>query len=235
MKRSVVLLLCAVLYNYVYAQQKNNGQLIAAFDKVLNEEFKINETGAVALVSRNGKIIYKKAFGMANLELNVPMNPDNIFRIGSITKQFTAVAILQLAEQGKLDIKDDIRKFIPGYPTQGNTITIEHLLTHTSGIQDFTAIKGNVNRSATDYTPKEMIDYFKDQPVRFAPGTRYEYSNLGYFLLGYIIEHITGKTYAQYVEENIFLPLGMKNSSYAGNSIVIKNRAAGYSRGGERN
>jgi CubicO group peptidase (beta-lactamase class C family) len=116
----------------------------------LNEQFKPGEPGATALVARNGQIIYKKAFGMANLELDVPMQPDNIFRIGSITKQFTAVAILQLMEQGKLNLQDEITKFIPEYPTQGNTITIEHLLTHTSGIQSYTGMP--------DYGEKMKVD-----------------------------------------------------------------------------
>ncbi|MBK8139885.1 MAG: beta-lactamase family protein [Chitinophagaceae bacterium] len=97
--------------------------------------YKSNETGATAIVSRKGQVIYKKAFGMADLELNVAMQPDMIFRIGSISKQFTGVAILQLAEKGKLSLQDDIKKFIPDYPTHGYTITVEHLLTHTSGIK----------------------------------------------------------------------------------------------------
>lgn len=232
MKKSIVIFaLCGFLFNAVNAQQKDSKQLSSAIDKVLEQQFKPNETGAVALVSRNGKIIYKRALGMANVELNVPMKIDNIFRIGSITKQFTAVAILQLVEKGKLNLQDEITKFIPDYPTQNNIITIDHLLTQTSGIQDFTTIKDNAKRGAIDYTPKEMINYFKDQPMRFAPGTRYEYSNSGYFLLGYIIEQVTGKTYGQYLEENIFIPLGMNNSSYASNSRIIKNRATGYTRG----
>ncbi len=232
MKKSIlILVLCVVFLNNANAQQKDAKQLSTAFDKVLEDQFKPNETGATALVSKKGKVIYKRAVGMANLELNVPMQYNNVFRIGSVTKQFTAVAILQLLEKGKLNLQDEITRFIPGYPTQGNKITIEHLLTHTSGIQDFTKIKDNAKRSAIDYTPQEMIDYFKDQPMRFAPGTKWEYSNSGYFLLGYIIEQITGKTYAQYLKENIFRPLGMNNSLYASDTHVIKNRASGYTRG----
>ena len=232
MKRIILIpALCVVFLNTSNAQQKDSKQLSTAFDKVLEQQFKPNETGATVLISKNGKIIYKRGIGMANLELNIPMQANNVFRIGSVTKQFTAVAILQLVEKGKLNLQDEITKFIPGYPMHGNKITIEHLLTHTSGIQDFTAIKGNANRSAIDYTPQEMIEYFKDQPMRFAPGTKWEYSNSGYFLLGYIIEHTTGKTYAQYLEENIFKPSGMNNSLYASDSRIIKHRAYGYTRG----
>ena len=116
MKKSSLLLALSLLLNHAFAQQKDDKQLFSEFDKMLSEQFKTNETGATALVSRNGQIIYKKAFGMANLEYNIPMQVDNIFRIGSITKQFTGVAILQLMEQGKLNLQDDITKFIPDFP-----------------------------------------------------------------------------------------------------------------------
>ncbi|HEY0579395.1 MAG TPA: serine hydrolase, partial [Candidatus Nitrosocosmicus sp.] len=232
MKRLITILaLFCVLFNTANSQQNNDKQLSSAFDKVVEEQFKVNETGVAVLVSRNGKIIYERAQGMANLELSVPMQTYTIFRIGSITKQFTAVAILQLMENGKLNLQDDITKYLPGYPTQGNTITIEHLLSHTSGIRDFTSIKDNEKRIAIDYTPNEIIDYFKGQPMRFAPGTKWEYSNSGYFLLGYIIEQISGKTYGQYLEENIFKPLGMRNSFYTDNGTIVKNRASGYTQG----
>lgn len=231
MKKQILILAFGLLFNLSYAQQINVEQVVKQFDKILSEQFKTNETGATALVSRNGQIIYKKAFGMANLELNVPMQVDNVFRIGSITKQFTAVAILQLVEQGKLNVKDEISKFIPDYPTQGNKITIEHLLTHTSGIQNYSGITDTGNRATLGFTPNEMIDFFKNLPMRFATGTKWEYSNSNYFLLGYIIEKISGKTYAEYLEENFFKPLGMTNSLYANDTKIIKNRAGAYTQG----
>ncbi|MGZ8558211.1 MAG: serine hydrolase [Chitinophagaceae bacterium] len=226
--KHALILVFGFLFNLTYAQQKNDKQLAIGFDKMLSEQFKINETGATALVARNGQIIYNKGFGMANLELNVPMQADHVFRIGSITKQFTAIAILQLMEQGKLNLQDEITRFIPEYPTQGYKITVEHLLTHTSGIQDFSRMKDSAKKITGDVTPSEMIDYFKNQPMRFAPGTKWEYSNSGYFLLGYIIEKITAKTYAEYLEENFFKPLCMTNSLYASNTKIIKNRVGTY-------
>jgi CubicO group peptidase (beta-lactamase class C family) len=213
-----------------FAQTIVDKQLTAKFDQLLSEQFKTGETGVAAIVSRKGQIIYKKAFGMANMELNIPMQPDNVFRIGSISKQFTAVAILQLMEQGKLNLQDDITKFIPDYPTHGHKITIEHLLTHTSGIQSYTGMKEFGTISRLDKTPEELIAFFKYQPMEFAPGTKWNYNNSGYFLLGYIIEKISGKTYPEYVEENIFKPLGMTNSYYGSDSRIIKNRAAAYSK-----
>jgi CubicO group peptidase (beta-lactamase class C family) len=231
MRKLTLLIAFAFLFNMAGAQQKDPGQLSAEFDKILTQHFKAGEPGATALVARNGQVIYKKAFGMSNIELEVPMQPDNIFRIGSITKQFTAVAILQLMEQGKLSLQDEITKFIPDYPTQGNKITIEHLLTHTSGIESYTRMKDYKDRMPIDMKPEEMIDHFKNEPMRFTPGTRWEYSNSGYFLLGYIIEKVTGKTYPEYLEENIFKPVGMSSSLYGSNSRIIKNRVGTYRAG----
>ena len=228
MKKKILFLNVCLLANLAFAQQKDDKQLFSEFDKMLSEQYKTNETGATALVARNGQIVYKKAFGMANLEYNIPMQVDNIFRIGSITKQFTAVAILQLMEQGKLNLQDDITKFIPDYPMHGHKITIEHLLTHTSGIQSLTAMKDFRERMILDLTPSELINYFKNQPMEFTPGTKWNYNNSGYILLGYIIEKISGKTYPQYLEENFFKPLDMTNSLYGNDSKIIKNRAGGY-------
>jgi CubicO group peptidase (beta-lactamase class C family) len=231
MKKATLLCLAALLFLASFAQQKDARQLTAAFDKILSEQFPANGPGATAIVSRKGQVLYHKALGKANMELNIPMQASNVFRIGSITKQFTAVAILQLAEQGKLNLQDEITKYFPDYPTQGNKITIEHLLTHTSGIRNYTSIKDYDKKLMQDMTPAEMVDYFKNQPMRFAPGTRWEYSNSGYFLLGQIIEKVSGKTYPDYLEEVFFKPLGMANSSYASDKKIIANRADGYTTG----
>ena len=141
------LLVLVLFVNTFSAQTTADKQLAAKCDQLLSEQFKASETGGTALIAKKGQIIYKKAFGMANLELNIPMQADNVFRIGSISKQFTAVAILQLMEQGKLGLQDDITKFISDYPTHGHKITIEHLLTHTSGIQSYTGMKDFENIS----------------------------------------------------------------------------------------
>lgn len=230
MNRSFILSLFLLLTctSACFAQNGVSKQLETTFDQLLSEQFKQDETGCAALVAQKGQVIYKKAFGMADLELNVPMQVDMVFRIGSITKQFTAVAILQLMEQGKLSLQDEITKFIPDYPTQGKTITIEHLLTHTSGIKSYTGMEkfGEIMRK--DMKPEELIALFKDEPMDFDPGTQYRYNNSAYFLLGYIIEKITGKTYPQYLEENFFKPLSMTNSYYGDDRKIIKNRAAGY-------
>ena len=186
-----------------------------------------NEPGGVFLITQKGKPIYKKAFGQANLELDVKLTPENVFQIGSMTKQFTSIAILMLEEQGKLNVNDAISKLIPDYPN-GDKITIHHLLTHTSGIKDFTKMKSLSEISQKEMTPKMMVDFFKDEKVDFAPGEKFEYNNSGYVVLGYIIELASGMSYEDFIQKNIFDKIGMKNSFYASDRKVIKNRAYGY-------
>ncbi len=197
-------------------------------DKLLQAQYKSGEPGATALVAKNGKVLYRKAFGNANLELDIPMKPEHVFEIGSITKQFTAVGILMLMEQGKVSPDDEITRFLPDYPTHGKKITVHHLLNHTSGIKSYTAM-GNLNDLARkDMTPKELIDYFKNEPMDFDPGEAYRYNNSGFIILGYIIEQLSGKTYEEFIEKNIFKPLGMTSSYYGSHTRIIKNRASGY-------
>jgi CubicO group peptidase (beta-lactamase class C family) len=198
------------------------------FDKMLTEQYSPDEPGATALVAIKGKVLYHKAFGMANLELGVPMEPDMIFEIGSITKQFTVVSILMLMEQGKLNLDDDITKFIEDYPTHGHHISIHHLLTHTSGIKSYTSMESWAPVWRKDFKPNELIDFFKNEPMDFAPGEEWRYNNSAYFILGYIIEKASDQTYEQFVETNIFEPLGMHSSLYGSNSEIIKKRAYGY-------
>jgi CubicO group peptidase (beta-lactamase class C family) len=214
----------ACLTNPLYSQHSEK-----EFDKILNEQNFDNSPGYAVLVGKNDQVIYRKAFGYANLELDVKLKPEHIFRIGSITKQFTAGAILKLEEEGKLSLKDEITKFIADYPTHGHTITIEHLLTHTSGIKSYTSMMSwDAEVRKKDFTPLQLIDYFKKEPMDFAPGDKFLYNNSGYVLLGYIIEKASGKTYEEYLKETFFTPLGMKNTSYDKSSLILKNRASGY-------
>ncbi|MCB2209241.1 MAG: beta-lactamase family protein [Bacteroidetes bacterium] len=202
-------------------------------DSVLKTVFKeTGGPGGVFLAAKDGEPIYKKAFGLANIELDVKMNPENVFQIGSMTKQFTAIAVMLLEEQGKIHVNDAISKYIPDYPN-GDQITIHHLLTHTSGIKDFTKMETIMSIAKKDPTPKELVDFFKDEPVDFIPGEKFDYNNSGYVVLGYIIELVSGKIYEDFIEKNIFEKLGMNNSRYASDREIIKRRAYGYHNRGD--
>ena len=223
LKSIVLCTLCVFFINTSKAQN-----LESKIDKVLNNQFKKNETGVAALVAKNGKVIYRKAFGKANLELDVNMTPNNVFEVGSITKQFTSVSILMLLEEGKLSLEDDITKFIPDYPTNGKKITVHHLLTHTSGIKSYTSMQEFGKVMTLDKSPLKFIDFFKKEPMDFNPGEKYKYNNSGYFILGYIIEKVSGLSYSKFLQERIFDKIDMKNSYFGSHTKLIKNRASGY-------
>jgi CubicO group peptidase (beta-lactamase class C family) len=206
---------------------------VGGFETILSSAYDPDGPGAAALVARGGEILFLGAAGMADLELGVPLAPDMVFEVGSITKQFTAAGIMMLAEGGKLSIADPITKHLPDYPAYGDGITIEHLLTHTSGIVSYTGIPGYMATKVTqDVTPTDLIAVFQDLPVEFAPGARWAYNNSGYILLGAIIEAASGMPYAEYVEQRIFEALGMRHAYYGSSSRIIPRRASGYD-GGE--
>ncbi|MBK9317251.1 MAG: serine hydrolase [Acidobacteria bacterium] len=237
LQRLILVLAVIVLMGYgpgISAQPAKdaNAATAAAIDELLSKSFKPGDPGAAAIVVKNGNVILRKGYGMANLELGIPIEPDMIFRIGSITKQFTAVATLMLVDQGKLSLTDEITKFIPDYPTQGHAITVEHLLTHTSGIKSYTGLPEWRPLWRKDVSLKEMIDLFKNKPMEFAPGESWNYNNSGYVLLGQIIEKASGQSYQDFIEKNIFAPLGMKQTFYDNTARVIPRRITGYSKSG---
>ncbi len=179
------------------------------------------------LAARGGRILLCKGYGMANYELDVPNAPQIKFRLGSITKQFTSLAILKLEEQGQLKVTDSLKTYFPDYP-QGEKITIHHLLTHTSGIPDMTGMPDYPKTMALPSAPLKTIERFKNLPLEFTPGEKFAYSNSGYILLGAIIEKVTGRSYEEYLRETILKPLGMDDTGYDHHEIVLKNRASGY-------
>lgn len=199
-------------------------------DELLTGVFKRDEPGAAVIVTRKGEPIFRRGYGLADMELKVPVQPDMVFRVGSVTKQFTAVAILMLEEQGKLSVTDPIAKFLPDYPTAGQTITIEHLLTHTSGIKSYTSMPEWLSKWRTDMSLGSLIDMFKNQPMDFKPDERWLYDNSGYILLGAIIEKASGESYEEFIEKKIFEPLGMKDSYYDRTERIIPKRVKGYQR-----
>jgi len=205
--------------------------LAIVINDTLTQTYKPSEPGASVVVVKDGKVIFRKGYGMANLELGVPVEPDMIFRLGSVTKQFTAVAILILAEQGKLSLDDEITKFLPDYPAKTQRVTVEQLLTHTSGIKSYTSLPEWLLIWRKDTELNDLICLFKDKPSDFAPGERWSYNNSGYVLLGAIIEKVSGQSYQDFVEKNIFQRLGMAHSFYDNTARVIPRRVTGYSKG----
>lgn len=184
------------------------------------------------LVAKEGKILFSKGYGNANEEYQIPNTPQTVFRLGSITKQFTAVAILQLQEQGMLNVHDPIAKYLPDYP-EGNRITIHHLLSHTSGIPSITDFPNLQEIQRHPSTPHQVIAYFKDLPLKFEPGTNCDYSDSGYIILGAIIEATTQAPYEEYIYHHFFHPLKMDATYYDHSRAIIPNRATGYERNGQ--
>lgn len=183
--------------------------------------------GVAVLIAKDGKVLYKKGFGYADVENNVPVTPETKFRIGSITKQFTASAILKLQEEGKLKVTDKLSKYFPDFP-RGDEVTLHHLLTHTSGIHSYTNKSDFIDRVTSPVTNEELLNYFKNDPYDFNPGEKYQYNNSGYFLLGYIIEKVSGKKYGQFLKEKFFDPIGMNNTGVHASTLTLTNEALGY-------
>src|ERR1043166_8675991 len=212
---------------YVLAQDK-----ASRMDQLITLYNKYGQFNGSVLVADNGKVVFEKGVGMANLEWNIPNTPDTKFRLGSITKQFTATLILQLVEQGKIKLDGKLIDYLPNYRKDtGAKVTIHNLLSHTSGIPSYTSLPGffqNVRRNP--FKVDDFIKKYASGDLEFEPGTKFVYDNSGYFLLGAIIEKVTGKPYEQVLKENIFDPLGMKNSGYDHWGTILSKRATGYSR-----
>ena len=184
--------------------------------------------GASVVVARQGHSILSESFGNADLELDVPMPADASFEIGSVTKQFTAAAILLLAEGGKLAIDDELTKYLPDYPTHNQRITIRHLLTHTSGIKGYTELPEFGDLMPLRKSPDTLVKLFSSKPLDFAPGENLVYNNSAYFLLGLIIEKVSGQTYADFVKASLFDKVGMSGSYYCSERAIRRHHAHGY-------
>lgn len=202
---------------------------IARMEEVIQSFVEKKQFMGSVLVARGNDILLDKGYGFANLEWNIRNSPKTKFRLGSITKQFTAASILLLQERGKLNLNDPVKKYMPDAPATWDKITIFNLLTHTAGIPSFTSFSEYASIEPFAKTPRQLVALFRDKPLDFEPGEKFNYSNSGYVLLGYLIEQISGQKYEQFVRENIFKPLGMTDSGYDSNATVIPNRASGYS------
>lgn len=214
------------------ANADGGANFVALADAYLNQKAEEHEFSGTALVAKQGKTLLAKGYGWANREHDIAHSVDTIFRLGSVTKQFTAMCILMLEEDGKLDVHDNICKYIKKCPDSWRDVTIHHLLNHTSGIPSFTEFKDNLQYERLPTTVAETIERFRDLPLEFAPGTKMSYSNSGYVLLGYLIELVSGESYEAFLQARVFKPLGMSRSGYDRPARIIKGRASGYSKDG---
>ena len=228
-RMSFALVLFCLLASFGSASAQDKARQI---DELMSLYHKYQQFNGSVLVAENGQVIYKKGFGLANMEWNIPNESDTKFRLGSITKQFTATLILQLVEQGKIKLDGKLSDYLDDYRKDtGSKVTIHNLLSHTSGIPNYTAQPGFFEGvSRNPYAVNAFVKKYASGDLEFEPGSRFNYSNSGYFLLGAIIEKVTGKPYEQVLKENIFEPLGMKNSGYDHYDAIISKRASGYIR-----
>jgi CubicO group peptidase (beta-lactamase class C family) len=197
-------------------------------DAYVNTEVQQHFFRGAVLVGRDGKIIFEKGYGLADEEWGAPNSPTTKFRIASLTKQFSAACILLLQERGLLHVEDPISRYLSGLPEAWQSITVHQLLTHTSGIHNYTDSPQMKKLDRTGATPRELIALVEDRPLDFKPGTKWSYSNTGYILLGMIIEKLSGQSYAEFLKTNVFDRLKMANSGYDRATDVLKERASGY-------
>lgn len=186
----------------------------------------------VVLVAREGKVTFSRAYGMANYELDAPNTAETKFRIGSLTKPFTAAAVILLQERGKLSIQDSVCKYVADCPAAWQPITLRQLLSHTSGLAKQDKAADYLKTAALPMTVAQLVEGFRNRPPEFRPGERFDYNNNGYVLLGQVIERASGQPYESFMRENVFAPLGMSDTGYDRHEPVIKGRAAGYVREG---
>lgn len=207
------------------------GQDTGRMEQVVQSHVKSGAFMGTVLVARDGAVVFDKAYGMANVEWDVPNTPATKFRLGSITKQFTAAAILLLEERGKLKVDDRIKTYLPDIPMSWERITIFNLLTHSAGLPNFTSLPEYRTAKLNSTTADQTLATLRDRPLDFGPGEKMSYSNSGYLALGSIIEKVSGHSYEKFVVDNLFTPHGMTDSGYDSNTAIIKRRASGYARG----
>ncbi len=221
------------------AQAEPPDDLEAFVDSVAEAVIESGESVGLSVgIAKGDEPWLAKGYGLANLELKAPATAKSVYRIGSITKQFTAAAVLLLVEDGRLSLDDPLTRFLPDYPTQGHEVTVRQLLQHTSGIKSFTSLPSYRRDLHQPVTHEDIIKRFKDEPFDFPPGEKFSYCNSGYYLLGVIVEKASGQTYEEFLKERILLPLELKTTVYDRHGLIIPNRAAGYGKawgGGFRN
>jgi D-alanyl-D-alanine carboxypeptidase len=205
-------------------------ELTARLDALFTVAYPPDEPGAAVRVQRGDEVLLRKGYGMADMELDVPVAPEMVFHLCSITKPFTAVGVLMLASERKIELDAPLGRYLPDYPQPGASATIHQLLTHTSGIPSYTDDPNFWETACLRQSLDQLISTWKDKPLHFAPGTDWRYSNSGYVLLGKVIEVVSERDYAHFMEERMFAPLGLEHSAFADAAPIIPGRVRGYER-----
>ncbi|MEJ2539606.1 MAG: serine hydrolase [Gemmatimonadota bacterium] len=207
------------------------GRLERVIDSIAYRAIATRGTPGVSVaVAKDGQVVFAKGYGESDIEHAVAARPETVYRIGSITKQFTAAIIMRLVERGEIALDDPVTRFLPEYDMQGHTVTVRHLLNHTSGIFSYTSLGEDAWQTIFrhDLTDRELIDLFEREPFDFEPGAEQRYNNSAYVLLGPIIEAVTGTPYARYLEEELLAPLGLEHTAYCDVTRIVPHRASGY-------
>jgi len=235
MTRPALLITIAALMTFIgpgpLAPQDRSDQsydrIAASIDQAVSQYMRSYEPGGTIIVVKAGEVVFRKAYGMANLELGVKMEPEMVFAVGSLTKQFTAVATVLLAEKGRLSLTDPLSKYFPDFPGS-EQIQIKHLLTHSSGVRDYIPLQGFSSRMREDLSNADVLEIVNKEPLEFPPGEKCSYSNSNYALIGAIIEKVTGQNYEQFLRENILIPLELRQTGIIANTKVIPGLVDGY-------
>ena len=207
----------------------DRGALLDRIDALVSDSMEATQTPGISVaVQYGGELILARGYGLADVENNVLATEHTVYRIGSVTKQFTAAAVMKLVEAGKVALDEPITKYFPDYPEGEFHLTVGQLLDHTSGIKGYTEMPSFWEQSRLDLSHEQMIELFAAEPYEFEPGDRYQYSNSGYYLAGLLIEKASGRTYAEFLRETFFRPLGMRESHYLYSDPIVPNRAEGY-------
>ena len=220
--RSVLFVSCLFTFATLALAQSSLDSAVADYVKAEMERQHI--PGLALLVTRDGKVVRSEGFGLANVELQVPVKPETIFQSGSVGKQFTATAVMMLVEAGKIGLNDPLTKYFPDAPPSWKNVTVRELLSHTGGFGDYPK---NFN-FRKDWTEPQLLKLVESIPLAYPPGTKWEYSNLGYLTLGILIHRVSGEFYGDFLQKRIFQPLGMQTTRIISEADIVPNRAAGY-------
>jgi CubicO group peptidase (beta-lactamase class C family) len=228
MRRVLAATLICLYGGTALAQLPASGEVGNRVDAIARQLLSRHTAGVSVAVARDGRVILARGYGMANVEHSVAVTPETVFHIASISKTILAALVLQLVDEGKLRLDDDVTKYVPEAPTGGHHVTVRQLLNHTSGIYSFTSLPDAANNERLELTHEQVLGLIKDRPFDFEPGTRWRYDDSAFYLAGMVVERVTKQEYGAYVREHVFKPLGMSSASLCYARMVVPHLASGY-------